>query len=200
MALAAIHRVAQDALGNALQDIVVEVRAEASGTPLAQLYSDRDGNDPLGNPLAWEDGSSIDFYLDAGVYKITVSKSGEQQAVERYVVAMADVAGAGGAAALVERTYTDDDISAGAVTLDNAADIHLFDLTVAADINIMAQADRDGVAITLKDVSGNAATNNLTPVFDGSETCDGLDGSAFALTTNYAWVTFKPAAGGWYQL
>lgn len=54
-----------------------------------------------------------------------------------------------------------------------------------------------GVPILIKDIKGDAGTNNITITFTG-ELVDGL--SQLVLTTNYAWVqiTPYPLGGGFY--
>lgn len=75
MAFAVVEFRAQDSAGNFLTDVDVEVREETGGLPLVQLYSDRDGASPIGNPANFADGI-VRFYLAGGSYKIDVSKDG----------------------------------------------------------------------------------------------------------------------------
>lgn len=95
--------------------------------------------------------------------------------------------------------YSDADITEGVITLSDDVDVALINVSTAVTVQIGAAGDRDGRSLTIKDLGGTAASGNITPAFDGSETCDGLAGSAFAITTNYGWVTFHPVSGGWYQ-
>lgn len=75
MALAVVEFRAQDGNGTFMTDVDVEVRRETGGMPLVQLYSDRDGNSAIGNPVNFPDGI-IRFYVAEGSYQITVSKDG----------------------------------------------------------------------------------------------------------------------------
>lgn len=104
--------------------------------------------------------------------------------------------------AAVVRTYTDDDVVAGAIEIDNDADLHLLDLTAASiTLTMMAAADRSRGPLSIKDIGGTAAAGApFTPAFDGSELCDGLAGTAFAIASPYGSQKFWPKTGGWYQL
>jgi hypothetical protein len=54
-------------------------------------------------------------------------------------------------------------------------------------------------AILIKDLKGDAATNNITVVFTSGELCDGL--SQVVISNNYGWVRVNPTPGGgsWFQ-
>ena len=75
MPFAVVEFRAQDTAGNFLTGVDVEVRREVVGEPLQQIFADRDGLTPLGNPAHFADGI-VRFYIAGGAYKITVSKSG----------------------------------------------------------------------------------------------------------------------------
>lgn len=77
----------------------------------------------------------------------------------------------------------------------------LFNKTVgSASFAIMPKASSmiypNGVLI--KDLKGDAATNNITITFSNGELCDGL--SQVVIDINYGWVTLNPIifGGGWY--
>lgn len=84
MALARYNLTAVDSAGNILPGASVEVRSEGPGTPLASLYTDRDGLSPAGNPLSAGLDGDGGFYCVAGFYKITVT-SGAFSKTWRYV-------------------------------------------------------------------------------------------------------------------
>jgi hypothetical protein len=54
-------------------------------------------------------------------------------------------------------------------------------------------------SVLVKDIKGDAFTNNTTIQFSGTEKCDGLP--TVVLGNNYAWATINsiPGGGGWYQ-
>lgn len=105
-----------------------------------------------------------------------------------------------GSSELIERVITDSDVVAGEVAVEAADDVMLFNVTQPVTVTFPPAADRNGRKLTLKDVSGNASTNTITPEFDGAELCDGLPGSSFPVASNYGWQSFRPKTGGWYQL
>lgn len=76
----------------------------------------------------------------------------------------------------------------------------LVDKTVgAASYILLNQASTyGGLPILIKDIKGDAATNNIHISFSNGELIDGL--SQLLLTTNYAWVQITPfpLGGGWY--
>lgn len=93
--------------------------------------------------------------------------------------------------------------AAGAVTVAVTDEIILLNKTVGAATNVSfpAAAAYVGRGISIKDIKGDAGSNNITPVFDGAETCDGLAGSDYAITVNYGEAgVFRPLPGGagWY--
>ena len=53
--------------------------------------------------------------------------------------------------------------------------------------------------VLIKDLKGDAATNNITVIFMGGELCDGA--SSVVIDTAYGWGTITPVPGGgaWYQ-
>jgi hypothetical protein len=99
----------------------------------------------------------------------------------------------------LEVEYTDADVVDGVITLSDDVDVALINVTQAVTVQIGAAADHSGRSLTIKDLGGTAASGNIVPAFDGSETCDGLSGAAFAIATNYGWVKFHPVSDGWYQ-
>jgi len=56
-----------------------------------------------------------------------------------------------------------------------------------------------GLGVLVKDIKGDAATNNIILSFSGGELCDGQ--STVTLSNARAWVTINPVPGGgaWYQ-
>lgn len=59
-----------DGAGNVVPSASVEVRSEATGN-LVQLYSDRAGASPIGNPFSADANGFARFYVVGGSYKIT---------------------------------------------------------------------------------------------------------------------------------
>lgn len=84
MALARYQFTATDNAGNIIPGASVEVRSEVPGQPLVQLYSDRDGGVPIGNPFTADDEAFAAFHAPGGAYQITAS-SGAFERVWRYV-------------------------------------------------------------------------------------------------------------------
>lgn len=62
-----------DGAGNVLPGASVEVRREEVGQPLALLYADRDGEDPIGNPFQADADGFAAFHTAGGAYQIKVT-------------------------------------------------------------------------------------------------------------------------------
>lgn len=84
MALARHQFTVVDASGNIVPSASVEVRSESSGL-LAQLYSDRAGTTPIGNPFNADANGFASFYVAGGAYKIEASAGSSSLAPWRYV-------------------------------------------------------------------------------------------------------------------
>jgi hypothetical protein len=76
VALARWQSTIQDDAGNIQKIASVEVRHERPGAPLANIYSDRDGTVPLGNPFLADDEGFAAFHALGGAYRITATKNG----------------------------------------------------------------------------------------------------------------------------
>jgi hypothetical protein len=100
----------------------------------------------------------------------------------------------------VARLYTDADVVAGAITIEDSTDRALINVTSAVTINIPAAASRGVRDLLIKDVGGQAGAHNLLPAFDGVEQCDGMAGAAFTIGTNYGWLQIAPKTGGYYTM
>jgi hypothetical protein len=98
--------------------------------------------------------------------------------------------------------------AAGDVTVASTDNIILLNKTVGATTNIIlpTAVSRGGVAITVKDLKGDAFTNNITFVPNGTETIDGFSPAA-AITNGIALIdaayeqkTLTPltSGGGWF--
>jgi len=83
MALAAKNIVVQNEDGDIQENVSIEVRREIAGSPLASIYSDRDGTTPLGNPFVSASGSAR-FHVAGGAYRIRAFKEGFET-IWRYV-------------------------------------------------------------------------------------------------------------------
>ena len=75
----------------------------------------------------------------------------------------------------------------------------------ATNINLPASNTRNGIAVTVKDLKGDANTNNITFVPAAGETIDGFSAAAAAangvalIDINYGAKTLYPlVTGGWY--
>lgn len=93
--------------------------------------------------------------------------------------------------------------AAGDVAVGVSDEIILMNKTAGAatNLNFPAAASYIGRGISIKDIKGDAQTNNLTPVFSGAETCDGSPGSDFVININYGdQGVFRPlpSGAGWY--
>lgn len=76
MPLARWQGTIQDNAGNTQKNASVEVRHEIPGAPLANIYADRAGATPLGNPFLADDEGFAAFHALGGAYRITATKGG----------------------------------------------------------------------------------------------------------------------------
>ena len=97
--------------------------------------------------------------------------------------------------------------ASGDVTITQFDVIILLDKTVGAatNVNLPLSGSRSGVPVTVKDLKGDANTNNITFVPALSETIDGFSAAAAAangvalIDANYGSKTLYPlTSGGWY--
>jgi hypothetical protein len=84
MVLARWQATITDEEGNVLPGATVTVQREATGNPLAVLYSDRAGTTPLGNPFAADGDGFAAFHTAGGPVRITAT-SGAFSRTWRYV-------------------------------------------------------------------------------------------------------------------
>jgi hypothetical protein len=84
MALARHQFTVVDASGDIVPGASVEVRSEVSGL-LVQLYSDRAGTTPIGNPFTADSNGFAFFYVAGGSYKIEASAGSSSLAPWRHV-------------------------------------------------------------------------------------------------------------------
>jgi hypothetical protein len=75
----------------------------------------------------------------------------------------------------------------------------------ASTVNLPASASRQGAPVTIKDLTGDANTNNITIVPFAGETIDGFSAAAAAangvavLSVDFGAIQLYPlTSGGWY--
>lgn len=66
----------------------------------------------------------------------------------------------------------------------------------AVTINLDAAANRNGLSLTVKDDTGDAAVNPISVNRSGAETIDGL--TTYTIDSAYGAATFWPKTGGYY--
>lgn len=196
MALARWQGFIQDRDGRVQEGASVEVRLESTGA-LAALYADRDGTTPKANPFLSAADGYVFFHAVSGAYKITATL-GDFTMELRYVP-VGTGAETDAAAGLTREVTAAGDVTVGASDL-----CVLINKTVGAatSVNIPSAADRNGLDVMIKDMKLDAAANNITPVFDGSEECDGLSGAEIAIKSNggFLWMRPKPDGSGYTML
>lgn len=200
MVLARWQRSIVDGNGNVIGSPNVEVRRQIVGMPLASLYSDRAGADSIGNPFIGEVDGSVAFHVIGGPYWIRVYKDGFERIWEWVGIGTASETDAGESAESLRITTI---TAAGAVTVAADDEIILLNKTVGAatSVNFPDAASYIGRGISIKDIKGDAQTNNITPVFNGGQLCDGLAGTDFVINWNYGdQGVFRPlpSGAGWY--
>lgn len=62
-------------------------------------------------------------------------------------------------------------------------------------INLALAATRNNLEVEIKDVTGNASTNNISVVAAGAETTDGL--ATYLIASDFGAYHFKPKTGGY---
>jgi hypothetical protein len=90
---------------------------------------------------------------------------------------------------------------AGTYAAQSSDNILLINRTVpaAGSVQLPLSASRNGFAITVKDLAGNASTYPTTVLFSGGEFCDGL--ASVPINADYGAYKFVPlTSGGWVIL
>jgi len=178
----------------------VEVRAEIAGQPLVQLYSDRAGATPIGNPISADSEAFAYFHVQGGVYQIkatgTITGSPFER-IWRYV----------GIGTANERDFDPNTVgepapftvsAAGNYAVTNDKNL-IFTNAAARNITLPPSADRSNGQLWVKaafDASG--AIQTVVP--DGSETIDGQ--SNYKIDWPYGRVKLEPRSDGlgWYTI
>lgn len=74
MTMARWQKPVTDTAGNFLENASIEVRREVTGTPLARIYSDREGTTPKANPFTAATIDDCFFHAVGGAYRVKGSK------------------------------------------------------------------------------------------------------------------------------
>ena len=122
MSLARWQATIVDDQGNVVPSASVTVRREVAGSPLATIYSDREGTTPLGNPLTADSDGFAAFHVPGGAYQI-VATSGAFSRTWRYVgigLSSEQDAPPVGVSYVFDSITTDSDPGSGLFRLDNA--------------------------------------------------------------------------------
>jgi hypothetical protein len=90
--------------------------------------------------------------------------------------------------------------AAGTYSVQTTDSVVLINKTVAAanSVQLPAANARGGLPVTVKDLKGDGATNNITVLPAGAETIDGL--ANVPINANYGAYKFWPVTGGWVIL
>lgn len=126
-----------------------------------------------------EGASQIRFQQAAGINKTNVQSAIEQLATSPPAVNPTPVnAGQSPYAPTINDSLIEVDTSGGPVT-----------------IAMPLSAARNGRVLAIKDISGDARTNNITVTFTGGQTADGL--SPFLIEVDFGGVVLNPGAAGY---
>lgn len=192
MTLARFDRTVTDSQGDVVSGATVTVRADIPGQPLAQLYSDRDGTTPLGNPITTDANGDFGFYVGGGFYQIVVVAGIDTKTLRYVGIGLAqgsDVITSG----TVERLVT----AAGTVTVTNDdADVILINKTVGAATSVLLpDPSTTTKKVRIVDRKYDAATNNITLTSAGtSKTIMG--GSSYVIDSNGGSIELLPLDDG----
>lgn len=156
MTLAIWQRTIVDEAGNILPGASVRVEQEVPGLPLANLFSDRDGAESIGNPFSADPDGFAAFHVVGGAYRVTIT-SGAFSNVLRYVAI-------GTGAEFDEEHYLFKDANDDVTGLRNLTQTGYTDLSeisepASPEANVArVRAVDDGAGVTTtghKDSSGN---------------------------------------------
>lgn len=200
MPLANYDRTVTDHAGNVVPGAQMEVRSETTGL-LPQLYSDREGGTPLGNPVTADVNGRVVFYVVGGAYKLTTTYDDEE------IIQRDQGIGTAQETDLPPGNYKSRTVTAAgdiAVADDDVIIVVKKSTGENTTVNLPSAATRagSGFPVIIKDGKGDADSHPITPAFVVTEQCDGLDGTDFQITTPYGHVRFDPLpdGSGWYQL
>lgn len=84
MSLARWQATIVDEAGDIVPNAFIEVRRDIAGTPLASIYSDREGATPIANPFQADAEGFAGFHVSGGPYRIRAYQNGFQR-IWRYV-------------------------------------------------------------------------------------------------------------------
>jgi Membrane protein involved in colicin uptake len=76
---------AVDTAGNVLPNATVEVRLDVAGRPARQLYADRSGTQPLGNPIQADAQGRFGFYVRGGAYYLRIYTGPSQEPTRQFI-------------------------------------------------------------------------------------------------------------------
>lgn len=203
MSLAACHLAVldenADGLLEGLDGYTVEVRSEGAGNPLVNVFSDRDGLVNLGNPFIWNGGPNLYFHTAGGALKVTITKVGHTTQVIRYKAV--GTSQEFDASQLTDITSVPPvEVNAGATYDVTTETLIVVNKTIAGaiTINLPAAADREDLPLIIKDLKGDAETNNITVHPATGETIDGI-ASDDVIDGNYMSRGYRPVTGGWVR-
>jgi len=182
----------QDEAGNILDGATVSSYREGTGAAVA-TYADNAAVTSLGSSFVCADGSDLEFYAIGGLYRFDIVLGAYSRTLRNIAVGTAQAVDAP-VAGLATRVVT----AAGDITVlatDGCIEVNKT-VGAATNVNLGPAAARGGADIEIYDRKGDADVNNITPVFDGAETCMGLTGTSFKITTVNGRVKFSPLADG----
>jgi hypothetical protein len=202
MTLARWQATITDEAGNVLPAAQITVRREVAGSPLAVIYSDRDGASGLGNPFSADADGYAAFHVAGGAYRITATLgaiSREWRYVAVGLAAERDEVTVGVPFTFVTTT-TDADPGAGAIKLNNATPASATAIYVdntnafSADVSTWLDTFDNGGSsgnrgiITLQSADGSV-------LFIGTVTGSIVDGTGYRKITVTPLVTSGTFAG-----
>lgn len=184
MSLARYQFTVTDTAGNVLPAAAVTVRREVAGSPLANLFSDREGATPLGNPMAADADGFAAFHVAGGAYQI-VATSGAFSRTWRYVgIGLASESDSlvTGIAFAFDSATADADPGPGLVRLNNATLASVTQIffdnlaSLAADVSAWldsfddagGSADRGQITLQTADGTGLFIATVTGSVTDGT--------------------------------
>lgn len=205
MVLARWQQTIVDEAGDIQNGATVTVRSEAAGSPLALLYSDRDGTTSAGNPVTADSEGFAAFYAAGGAYRITATKGAFSQTWRYVGIGTAQEYDQADVTALVQQVdagyalkfeaETSAPPSAGAIRFDNA------DLSAATEAYVSTE-NLGGSNIELRLLELYSASRTIKDTFAIADPANNeqaswqIDGAALVGSPgDYVTLTISAHAG-----
>lgn len=183
----------QDEAGNLMAGAIIEVRLEAPGRPLVQVYANEDGTGALGSPYTTSTGR-VEFYVAAGKYQIKATVGAQSWTLNDVQIGPATIQNSMGPETEVTGASYDVEATETFLTIKRTG-------PTLTTINLPPVADRGGLPFAYVDWSSSIVSDHeIKFVADGSETV--MKAATFSVWSNSSglargWVYPAEDLSGW---